>query len=222
MITNTQQLPGTVQNAAPNLLGFDTDTVVSASQAAYFKSKGYSFCIRYLSRNSPQQSGDLCFNEANDILNSGLALSAIQHVSSPGWIPTRRLGTTYGKNAASNAQSLGLPLGMNIWCDLEGVASGTSPNDIIAYCNEWYDAVCNVGYIPGIYVGANCVLTGEELYDNLLFAHYWQSLSNVPAIPTRGYQLVQSLEEDLIDGLSIDNDTTQNDELGNSMIWLKI
>jgi Domain of unknown function (DUF1906) len=215
------QLPGTVQNANSNLKGFDTDTVLSASQAAYFKSNGYSFCIRYLSLGNGQQSGDLSFNEANNILNAGLALSAVQHVPYAGWHPTASLGNTNGENAASNASSIGLSIGMNIWCDLEGVASGTLAQDVIDYCNAWYKAVNNGGYIPGIYVGANCILNDNQLYD-LAFQHYWKSLSNVPSIPNRGYQLIQSLEQNLIDGISIDNDLTQNDEMGGSVSWLKM
>lgn len=215
------QLPGTVQKANPNLKGFDADTVVSASQAAYFNSNGYSFCIRYLSLGNGQQSGDLSYNEACNILNAGLALSAVQHVRNAGWNPSASLGNTYGENAASNASSIGLLSGMNIWCDLEGVASGTPAQNVIDYCNAWYNAVYDAGFIPGIYVGANCILNGNQLYD-LKFQHYWKSLSNVPSVPQRGYQLIQSLEQSLIDGLSIDNDLTQNDEKGDSMLWLKV
>lgn len=220
METNTRQLPGTVQKAAPDLLGFDTNTVVTACRATCFKSDGYSFCIRYLSRYTPQQPGDLSFNEANDILKAGLALSAVQHVSNYGWIPTKKSGTTFGENAVTNAMSVGLPFGMNIWCDLEGVAKGTPSQDVIDYCNAWYNAVNKVGYIPGIYVGAECGLTENELYYDLKFKHYWKSMSSVPKIPNRGYQLVQSSEENLINNLWIDNDITKNDDMGDSMTWL--
>ncbi|TRX35529.1 DUF1906 domain-containing protein [Flavobacterium sp. ZT3R18] len=222
MKNNSRKLPGTVQKATPNLKGFDTDTVVSASQANYFKRIGYSFCIRYLSLANGQQSGDLSFNEANDILKEGLALSAVQHVDSAGWTPTKSLGTIYGKNAASNAISVGLPLGMNLWCDLEGIATGTLSQNVIDYCNAWYSAVQKGGYIPGIYVGANSILSGSQLYEDLEFQHYWKSSSSVPAISNRGYQLVQSLENKNSDNLRIDTDTTQNDELGDSMVWLMI
>ena len=77
------------------------------------------------------------------------------------------------------------------------------------------------GFIPGIYVGANCILSGNQLYSDLKFQHYWKSLSNVPTIPNRGYQLIQS-KGATVYGVNIDNDTTQNDEQGDSMIWLKI
>lgn len=218
---STTQLPGTVQLAAPGLKGFDTNTVVTATQANEFKNGGYAFCIRYLSIGVGQNSGDLSYNEAKTILDAGLALSAVQHVLNEGWTPTTELGTNYGTNAVANASSIGLPAGMNLWCDLEGIASGTPAQQVIDYCNAWYTAVFDGGFIPGIYVGADCILSGNQLYSDLKFQHYWQSLSTVPAIPNRGYQLIQQMGSTIY-GLSIDNDTTQNDEQGDSMIWLKI
>lgn len=214
------QLPGTVQHAAPGLKGFDTNTVLNATQASEFVKSGYAFCFRYLSRGNGQQSGDLSYNEALTILNAGLALGAVQHVSMPGWTPSQSLGTQYGTNAASNAASIGLPKGMNLWMDLEGIAAGTSAQTVIDYANAWYDAVAAAGYIPGIYVGADCILTGDQLYNNLKYQHYWKSLSRVPAIPHRGYQLIQSYTPEPVCGVSIDTDTTQNDEQGGAIVLL--
>lgn len=214
------KLPGTVLAAANGLKGFDADTVITANAAAEFTSNGYAFCVRYLSRSNGQQQGDLSYNEALDILNGGLALMAVQHVAPSGWQPNASLGTEYGTYAADNALSIGLPTQMNIWCDLEGIAEGVAAQDVIDYCNAWYAAVEKVGYVPGLYVGASCILDGQQLYD-LPFQHYWKSLSNVPAIPNRGYQLVQHASE-TVNGIGIDPDTTQTDEEGGTALWLKI
>ncbi len=219
-MTQNVKLPGALQAAADGLKGFDADTVISASTAAEFTNSGYAFCIRYLSRGDGQQPGDLSYNEALDILNAGLALMAVQHVSASGWEPQQSLGTAYGNNAAANAISVGLPPGMNIWCDLEGIQEQVAAQDVIDYCNAWYDAVNAAGYIPGLYVGAACILDGQQLYD-LKFEHYWKSLSNVPAIPNRGYQMVQHASE-TVHGVGIDPDTTQTDEEGGTVLWLKI
>ena len=214
-------LPGTVQPAAPNLKGFDTNTVLTAQKAAAFKQAGYSFCLRYLSRGNGQQSGDLSYTEAKAILDAGLALGAVQHVMSAGWSPTAELGTQYGTNAASNAASIGLPQGMNLWCDLEGIKSGTSAQTVIDYSNAWYEAVVAAGYVPGIYVGADCILTGSQLYSDLKFQHYWKSLSTVPDIPNRGYQMIQGYVKDPVNGVYIDSDSTQDDLKGGAVLWLK-
>ena len=214
-------LPGTVKSAAPGLKGFDTNTIVTAQVASQFKAQGYSYCARYLSRSTTQGSNDLSNAEAATILNAGLALIAVQHVAAEGWVPSASLGTTNGTNAANNAASVGLPKGMNIWCDLEGVATGTTAQNVIDYCQAWYNAVATAGYVPGLYVGANCVLTGQQLYSNLSFQHYWKSMSNVPMVATRGYQLIQGAET-TVNGIGIDSDTTQNDNLGGAVLWLSL
>ncbi len=217
----SNSLPGTVQQAQPNLKGFDADTIITAQTATEFKNAGYSFCVRYLSLGNGQQNGDLSNSEAQAILNAGLALSAVQHVMMPGWSPSAQLGTEYGANAASNAASIGLPQGMNLWCDLEGIAAGTSAQSVIDYSNAWYNAVQSAGYVPGIYVGANCVLDGNQLYYNLNFQHYWKSESTVPNIPNRGFQMIQEYVAQPVFGIGIDADFTQNDQQGGSVLWLK-
>jgi hypothetical protein len=194
--------------------GFDIDSPVSESQAQQYASDGYAFAIRYISRQSSEQRGDLTHSEATDILNGGLALMPVQHVEQAGWTPSGSIGTTYGTNAASNAQSVGFPGSVNVWLDLEGVASGTSSQAVIDYCNNWYDAVANAGFTPGLYVGANSGLTGDQLA-SLKFKHFWKSLSDVPSIPGRGYEMVQSA------GDGKDDDVTHNDEQGDSAIWVK-
>jgi len=108
---------------------------------------------------------------------------------------------------------------MNLWCDLEGIASGTSAAAVIDYCQAWYSAVYNAGYVPGLYVGANCILNGQQLYSNLAFQHYWKSLSNVPMVAKRGYQLIQQ-GGSTVNGVGIDIDTTQNDNLGGAVLWV--
>ena len=212
-------LSASVQQAAAGLSGFDADSKISANTAKQFYNLGYRFCLRYLSLQTTEQQGDLTNEEAADILQSGLALMAVQHVLDPGWSPTATLGTTFGQNAAQNAKSIGLAAGINIWCDLEGVKSDTESVSVIDYCNAWIDAVSDAGYIPGLYVGANNGLTDLELNQTLKFNHYWKSMSNVPNVTSRGYQLVQSASGP-VNGVSIDADKTQTDNEGGLPYWL--
>lgn len=215
-------LPGQVKSAAPGLKGFDTVATISAALAAQFKKSGYSFCARYLSLGNGQNQGDLTFAEASNIINAGLALIAVQRVRMPGWVPSQSLGSSTGANAASNAKSIGLPPGMNVWCDLEGVASGTTAQAVIDYCQAWYAAVKNGGYVPGIYVGAQSVLSSEQLYSSLSFQHYWHSQSKVPDVAVRGYQLMQAYPSVTVNGIGIDEDTTMNDHKGGAVLWLSL
>jgi hypothetical protein len=213
-------LPGQVEGAIPSVPGFDSDTTISSTLAQQFYSQGYKFCLRYLSLGQ-QASTDLSNQEANDILNSGLALMPVQHVRKAGWSPTQNLGQQDGQDAAANAQVLGFPAGVNIWCDLEGVISTAQPQDVIDYCEAWYQPVNAAGYVPGLYVGANAVLTGQQFY-SLSFKHYWRSQSKVPDIPTRGYQLLQLFPSIFLNGIGVDMDVAQSDGIGGDALWLRV
>ena len=212
-------LNGRVAEAKDGARGFDTDCAVSYKVAQAFVAGGYSFCVRYLSRGAGQGENDLSAIEAADILAAGLALMAVQHVAAPGWSPSEDLGETYGINAANNAIEVGLPEGISVWCDLEGVAAGTAAEDVIDYCQAWCEVVEDAGYVPGLYVGANCILSGQQLYD-LPFDHYWKSESRVPVLPARGYQMVQSAVLQPVHGLGIDEDVAKADSKGGRALWL--
>lgn len=213
-------LPGVVETSLPSVPGFDSDTVISAALARQFYKCGYKFCLRYLSIGK-ESAGDLTTEEATDILNSGLALMPVQHVRSPGWLPSENVGQQDGQNALANAQRVGFPTGVNLWCDLEGVGKGVSAQDVIAYCQAWYSAVSGAGYLPGLYVGYAAQLSGDELY-GLSFQHYWKSQSTVPDIPGRGYQMIQFLPPVTANGIGIDMDITQSDKKGGQAQWLRV
>lgn len=218
--TNTTgSLPGTIKSAPTDSLGFDTNTIVEADVAKQFFDDKYKFCLRYVGRTQ-MATNDLTTKEATNILDAGLALMVVQHVLKSPWTPTAALGTEYGENAARFTAEIGFPSGVNVWLDLEGVATSTSAQTVIDYCNNWYDAVFSKGFVPGIYVGFNCILTGDQLYNNLKFQHYWQSGSKVPEITTRGYQMVQYDLNTVVNGIQIDKDKTQTDNLGGQAQWL--
>jgi hypothetical protein len=217
-------LTGTVQAASPGVKGFDANTTITSSIATAFYDAGYRFCVRYVGRVS-MASYDLTTSEANDILNAGLALMVVQHVLDPGWSPTQSLGAEYGANAAAFSQQIGVPSGVNVWCDLEGVSTSASASDVTAYCTAWYDAVESAGYVPGLYVGWEPGLSGSELYD-LPFNHYWGAY-NVDGDSTpypRGFQLQQRVGTGgTIGGLTTetyDDDDTETDAEGGTALWL--
>ena len=218
-MSNPKKLAGKVA-AAPNLTtGFDTDTPLNYDTAKSFYNDGYRFAIRYVSLGS-EASEDLTYEEANAILDAGLALMPVQHVLREDWHPTGDLGTKYGNNAAINADHVGFPPGVNVWCDLEGVAEDTHAQSVIDYCNNWYDAVAAYGYLPGLYVGANSILSGEQLYESLKFQHFWKSESEVPEVAVRSYQMVQCHYPEKVNGISIDKDTTYIDKKAGQPQWL--
>jgi hypothetical protein len=214
-------LSGTIKNAPNGSLGFDTNTVLTSANAKKFHSDGFKFCLRYLSLGAGQATGDLTTAEADNILDAGLALMPVQHVRNTGWDPTGTLGTTTGTNAANNAIQVGFPAGVNVWMDLEGVDLSATAANVIAYCNNWFAQVDAVGYVPGIYVGFNAILNGTQLFNDLKFQHYWKAGGSPPDIATRGYQMKQQVPLDqTVNGIGIDKDITQADNLGGTAIWL--
>jgi hypothetical protein len=96
-------LPGTVQAAAPGLIGFNhSGGALSLAQAKTFAAKGFRFCVRYVShtddsRTGQEQNGapDLSAEEAKNILDGGMALMVVQHVAPQGRAATMDLGQQY-------------------------------------------------------------------------------------------------------------------------------
>lgn len=208
-------LSGTASKLSSGARGADTDTKLTAASAAGLKNAGYAFAIRYVSRSTPEPGGDLTNREAAIILNAGLALMAVQHVRVSGWYPSASLGSSDGAACAANCRSIGLPAGVSVWCDLEGVSTSAGTQSVVDYCNSWERAVTNAGYKAGLYVGANCGLSGYQLYRDLTFQYYWKSMSNVPVVENTGYQMVQSATTTAA-GTRIDPDTVRTDGSGNT------
>jgi hypothetical protein len=214
-------LPGNVISAPAGLHGIDANTVLTATSCAAIKAAGFSFCIRYVSRGATLPAGDLSIQEATIILNAGLALMPVQHVAQAGWSPSQALGTTNGQNAATHARDIGFPPGINVWLDLEGVKSSATHKSVIDHCNAWFAQVKDAGFVPGIYIGARAILTGEEMFWRLQTKHYWKSGSTVPQIPQRGYQMIQKIiPNDMVGGVGIDRNLTQTDAFGDAVQWL--
>jgi hypothetical protein len=131
-------------------MGFDTTTPLNPISAKQYLSKGYSFVVRYIGRGDGSRTFvDITQEEGQAIVDAGLGLCVVQHPLAEGWSQTAAKGNQFGAAAASLAGEAGLPLGMTVWLDLEGVASATQSQDVIDYCNEWYDEVSGVGYVSG-------------------------------------------------------------------------
>ncbi len=212
-------LGGTIKDAPPNVRGFDKSVAIaSLAEAQGYYNQGFRFCLRYLSLGARQAHNDLSSLEASWILQAGLALMPVQHVRFSPWDPNGPLGTQTGAHATSNAINVGFPSGVNVWLDLEGIRTGTNTQDVINYCNSCYAQVAAAGYIPGIYVGFNCILDSNQLYSDLKFKHYWRAGGNIPDIATRGYQMIQHIPSDPND--DIDTNITQKDKLGGQVLWL--
>lgn len=211
-------LMGSVRSATPGAQGFDASVNLSPSAVAALSGQ-FAFCLRYVPFDG-WIDGDLTFDEAANILESGLALMPIYPYPGDNWQPNGASGVTHGRRAAANARALGFPDNVNLWMDLEGIADGWPVQSVIDHCNMWFDVVEAAGYVPGIYVGMPCGLTADQLFWALKFHHYWRSQSaSTPDIPSRGYQMIQSMPT-TVAGIEVDPDATRRDSLGGNAQWL--
>jgi hypothetical protein len=166
-------LHGHVYTAFTGPRGFDANVTITAAAAAAFRAHGYQFVVRYVRRDKVHKY-DLTDGEAARILDAGLGLMAVQHVESEdAWTPSAQKGTDNGGTAAEAATKAGLPSGVTLWCDLEGVESGTDAQEVVEYCNHWHSAVAAEGFVPGLYVGYHAELNRTQLYRSLRFTHNW-------------------------------------------------
>ena len=172
--------------------GLDVNRPIAADEAAALVEHGYDFAVRYV-RRTTKHSYDLTVKEARAILASGLGLMVVQHVANEGWTPSARLGSTYGNTAAVEAARIGVPPGVTVWCDLEGVSADATSKAVIGFCNKWHSKVAAAGFIPGLYVGYGAGLDPDQLYWSLRFIHYWGAYNVTMADgPTkRGFQMKQ-------------------------------
>ncbi len=224
--TPSNNLPGKVEKAPSGSKGFDCNTPLTASTAAAFRKAGFAFALRYVPRNfqtnPASPSGNITKAEAQTILDAGLALMIVQHVASSPWDPTGELGMTYGQFAVSNCQAIGLPRGVNIFLDLEGVRGGTNPQNVLDYAGTWADFVGDAGYVPGIYIGASCGITAGQIV-TLPFKQFWRSgSSSTPQIGAPGYSMQQTISASLVlSGVAYDSDVISTDQNGGTPYWLR-
>lgn len=191
-------LNGHVYTVPDGVRGFDADATIAASAANAFRAHGYRFCVRYVRRDK-HHPADLTAGEASMLLDAGLGLMLVQYVESENsWQPSADKGSANGSTAASEVEKLGVPAGVTIWCDLEGVDPSTPAETVIDYCNRWHAAVAEAGFVPGLYVGYHAGLNPTQLYRSLRFTHYWGAYNlNADQAPiVRGLQMKQSERND--------------------------
>jgi hypothetical protein len=187
-------LHGHVYTAPNRIKGFDTNVSVTPSAAAAFFAHGFRFCVRYVGRQKAKPN-DVSAGEAAALLDAGLGLMIVQHVESEdGWTPNPDKGAAYGAEAAKECNHIGVPSGVCVWCDLEGVDLTTPAEDVVGYCNAWHSAVAAEGFVPGLYVGWHAGLNRTQLYRALRFTHYWAAynLNSDQSPAVRGVQMKQA------------------------------
>lgn len=212
-----------VRAAAPGAHGIDCDVPLDSARAQAFAEEA-AFVVRYLPRSGVPDphapDGDLTAIEIDVILGAGLALLVVQHVAPAPWHPVGQLGRDQAEAAVAGARAAGVPAGVTLFLDLEGVAAATDPAMVEDFCTTWEDHVRSAGYSTGLYVGAACGLAGGRLAA-LRFDCFWRSASAVPALPGRGFAITQSVDAAFVlDGIAFDRDLITGHEGGGTPHWL--
>lgn len=195
-----------MKSAVPSVGARLTDSVssISAAQAKVIAPLGIDGCIRYLGSVTP--------SEVQGILAAGL-----------GFLPVTYADQFDGAKAVSQVKALGLPVGVTVFLDLEGIGAVT-PASLIAQVNGWATQIKNALYIPGLYVGANSILNSQELY-GLGVERYWKGLSRIVdrngllAEPECGWCMLQLFPTTTRGGISVDIDVVQSDFQNRLPVW---
>jgi Domain of unknown function (DUF1906) len=210
-----------VFTAPDGQMGFDCDHALTADECKLFVDASYAFVVRYVPRTT-RHPQDLTADEVDVILTSGLGLMVVQHVEAadpPWWVPSGEKGGNYGATASRESIACGIPSGVSVWCDLEGVDPHAPASAVLDYCTRWFKCVAAAGFLPGLYVGYNPGLSPSQLY-SLPFTHYWSSYNlNTDQYPAvRGVQMKQSEYPGVDDvpgiGFQFDVNHTMADKLG--------
>lgn len=75
-------------------------------------------------------------------------------------------------------RALGMPAGVSVWLDLEGLAAfkiKSDPAKLAGQIKTWAEAIRAGGYMPCLYVGAPQPFSSEELW-RLPVVRYWQGI----------------------------------------------
>jgi hypothetical protein len=123
---------------APAGLGCDTASVVTDEIARALVAQGYRVCARYLHRSkqvdhTPNGSA-LSVAELQTLLGAGLGVVPVQFGSSS-LVPSSSQGQSAGEAAAFNADGLGFPAGVTVWCDIEW-RGGAGPLKVAGRCGR--------------------------------------------------------------------------------------
>ena len=206
-----------VKPSTPNVRGIDTIARITYEQALALYADGFRFAVRYL--------GHISMAEVIDITSAKMALLFVAGYSRrPGWVPTASIGALDGGQAIEHLKELEA-VGTSTYVDFEGPGEPLGIKqeklDCLLYGNAAAHAIQQGGSPAGVYIGYGLPFTAIELYWSFAFTGYWKSLSMVPDVAVRGYQMIQhGPANQSVCGLTVDINTIQADNKGNVPQWL--
>lgn len=183
----------------------DCVTVLTAASACALRQAGVQGAIRYL--------GSLTAPEAAAITEASLGLMAVTYAD-----------RFSGSEAVAELTAIDYPAGATAWLDVEGLGTTVDVASVIVEINAWASAVVAAGWVAGLYVGAQSLLTSQEL-TALAVTRYWRGQSRIDdrtgklAEPLSGFCLVQLFPTSTIAGVNVDVDFAAHDWRGRGCTW---
>lgn len=182
----------------------------TAAQALALRASGVDFLVGYLGVINAQRVGY--------VLSAGLAFMPVALAGEYNDGPDDEI---------SQLVALGVPKGVTVWLDLEGLNAFKSDPVILAgKINLWADKVNAAGYVAGLYVGVPQPFTSDELYA-LHVKRYWRGQGSVRdrfnalAEPTKcGWCMTQTFPSVVRAGVLVDVDIIGQDYQGRVPTWL--
>ncbi|AZI58513.1 DUF1906 domain-containing protein [Nakamurella antarctica] len=199
----------------PGAQGFDSANVDSASQLTCLKNSGITFdAMNVLDPDF--------IAEYRDAATAGMNVILFQGYYPPHWSIFTK-ATERANRMVAGAQSVGYPVGAQLFLDLEDNQSdGTrsiTRDEMVAWVQEWARVVTAAGYVPGMYVGLPQVLTASDLGTRIPgIKVFWRSASTYAPQAPQGF-VVQQPQIDITKcGITIDTNVAGIDNNGNMLV----
>jgi hypothetical protein len=199
--------------------GADTSWKLSPDQAERLarsplpNGQAIRFLWRYVGLG-PNGRGDIDRPELEGILAARLILLLVQHCRAGSWLASGSQGATDGEWAARNAGAVGYPKTGCLALDLESVANPGAA--VQAHALQWCAQVAAAGFEPVIYVGFDCGLSAEDLYNLPNVRRYWSD-AGPRQVTKRGFCCHQ-FPETTVAGMRVDPDHAFPDLLGGTLV----
>lgn len=183
----------------------DSVHLVTPPEAHALKAAAQDGVLQYL--------GGVTAGGVQGIIAAGLGFSPVTYADS--WD---------GPKTVAELAALGLPPGIVVWLDIEGIAATLGADYVIGRVNAWAAAVSAAAFIPGLYVGTGALLTSDEL-EALATYRYWKGLSRIVdrngalAEPSSGWCIEQKFPSGTTAGILVDFNIVGTDYKRRPLIW---
>lgn len=176
--------PAGVRTAiTPGLKGWDSLNLETPAQISCLRNAGQSFDVVNV-------NGDSWQDEYNAAAAAGLEVVLFQGFYVPSW-PDANQGTIRGAISAQKAQAAGYPKGAMIFLNVEENLNTTRAN-MVSWIRNWTTAVRAQGYVAGVYLGADQILTTADVNSLPGVSVFWKSPTRGLPVPARGYVMTQT------------------------------